>query len=57
MDIVEAGTALPAGTYFFTPAESIGMSPLSTLSQTALFRPADDKDSAADLRSVILQCI
>ncbi len=31
MDIVEDGTALSAGTYFFTPAESIGMSPLSTL--------------------------
>jgi len=31
MDIVEDGTELSAGTYFFTPAESTGMSSISTL--------------------------
>ena len=36
MTIVEDSTALPAGTYFFTPAESIGMSILSNMSCTAL---------------------
>ncbi len=31
MDLVEDGTELSAGTYFFTPAESTGMSSISTL--------------------------
>ncbi len=31
MDIAEDGTELSAGTYFFTPAEPTGMSPISTL--------------------------
>ena len=31
MDLVEDGTELSAGIYFFTPAESTGMSSISTL--------------------------
>ena len=33
MALAEDGTELSAGTYFFTPAESMGMSPLSTCDQ------------------------
>jgi len=51
MDIVEDGSELSAGTYFFTPAEPIGMSPLSTSNCPVGFRQAHNKRQIDKLAS------
>ena len=54
MDIVEDGSELSAGTYFFTPAKPIGMSPLSTSNCPVGFRQAHNKRQIDKLKLPLL---